>query len=385
MAYVVKKPLKRGGHSYLVRYHGPDGKTHSRQFPKRVDADRFANSTEVAKNDGSWIDPGRGKVLLSDWVERWKPTQVHLRPSTRARDDSYLDTHIVPRFGALPISKIQNADVRAWIAELTASGYAPSTVAKAKQIMSKILQAAVDDRRIPANVADRVPVPRIEREEMRYLNATQVGHLADTIDPRYRASVLLGAYGGLRLGEMLGLRWRNVDLLRRRVKVAEICVEVKGELLFGPPKTKAGIRTVPIPAVVADELAKLTGPNPDPETLVFTGAKGGPLRAGLFRQRVWYPTIKAAGLDGLRIHDLRHTAVALWIAAGANPKEIAVRAGHSSVVTVLDRYGHLYPEAEDRLSDALDAMADAVTPTSATAPRSTRPHRARGSASTGRS
>ena len=62
-------------------------------------------------------------------------------------------------------------------------------------------------------------------------------------------------------------------------------------------------------------------------------------------------------LDGLRLHDLRHTAVTLWIAAGANPKEIAVRAGHSSVVTVLDRYGHLYPEAEDRLSDALDAMA----------------------------
>jgi integrase len=118
---------------------------------------------------------------------------------------------------------------------------------------------------------------------------------------------------------------------------------------------------------------------------IFTGAKGGPLRAGLFRQRVWYPTIKAAGLDGLRIHDLRHTAVALWIAAGANPKEIAVRAGHSSVVTVLDRYGHLYPEAEDRLSDALDAMADAVTPTSATAPRSTQPRRARDSASTGRS
>ena len=220
---------------------------------------------------------------------------------------------------------------------------------------------------------------------MRYLTPTQVNQVADAIDARYRGLVLLGAYGGLRLGEMFGLRWGSVDLLRRRVKVNEICVEVRGEVLFGPPKTKAGIRTVPIPSVVADELAKLTGPNPDPKALVFTGGKGAPLRAGAFRQRVWYPATKAAGLDGLRLHDLRHTAVTLWIAAGANPKEIAVRAGHSSVVTVLDRYGHLYPEAEDRLSDALDAMAVAVTPTPATAPRSTRPRRPRGSGRSGRS
>ena len=220
---------------------------------------------------------------------------------------------------------------------------------------------------------------------MRYLDPAQVSHLADTIDQRYRGLVLLGAYGGLRLGEMFGLRWGRVDLLSRRVQVAEVCVEVKGELTFGPPKTKAGVRTVPIPSIVVDELAKLTTPNPDPQALVFTSPHGAPLRAGQFRQRIWYPAIKDADLEGLRLHDLRHTAVALWIAAGANPKEIAVRAGHASVVTVLDRYGHLYPEAEDRLSDALDAMASAVTPTSEIAPRSTPPRRRRDSAGTGRS
>jgi integrase len=385
MAYVVKRARTSGGFSYLVRYHGPDGKTHSRQFQKKVDADRFANASEVAKHNGSWIDPGRGRILFSEWVEKWQPSQVHLRPSSRARDESYLNTHILPRFGNVPLSKIQNAEIRAWIAELSALGLAPGTVGKAKQIVSKILQAAVDDRRLPVNPADRVPLPRIEREEMRYLDPAQVSHLADTIDQRYRALVLLGAYGGLRLGEMFGLRWGRVDLLRRRIQVAEVCVEVKGELTFGPPKTKAGVRTVPIPSIVVDELAKLTTPNPDPKALVFTSPHGAPLRAGQFRQRIWYPAIRAAELPGLRLHDLRHTAVALWIAAGANPKEIAVRAGHASVVTVLDRYGHLYPEAEDRLSDALDAMASAVTPTSETAPRSTPPHRRRDSADTGRS
>lgn len=98
----------------------------------------------------------------------------------------------------------------------------------------------------------------------------------------------------------------------------------------------------------------------DPDALVFTAPEGGPLRASLFRRRVWHPAVDQASVAGLRIHDLRHTAVAFWIAAGASPKEVAARAGHASVVTVLDRYGHLLPGSEDRVNDALDAMADAV-------------------------
>jgi hypothetical protein len=89
---------------------------------------------------------------------------------------------------------------------------------------------------------------------------------------------------------------------------------------------------------------------------VFTAPQGGPLRVTAFRARVWRPATRMAGLDGLRIHDLRHKAVALWIAAGANPKEVAARAGHASVSFTLDRYGHLYPEADSALRDRLDAL-----------------------------
>lgn len=107
----------------------------------------------------------------------------------------------------------------------------------------------------------------------------------------------------------------------------------------------------------------------EPGDLVFSARQGGTLRASLFRRRVWAPACVAAGLgeivrvdgrehyEGLRLHDLRHTAVALWIAAGASSKEIAARAGHTSVSVVLDRYGHLLPGHEDRVNDALDALA----------------------------
>ena len=90
---------------------------------------------------------------------------------------------------------------------------------------------------------------------------------------------------------------------------------------------------------------------------MFRSATGMPLRLTNWRRRAWYPAVKKAGLVVLRVHDLRHTAVALWIEAGASPKEVSARAGHTSVSFTFDRYGHLMPSSEDRVNDALDALA----------------------------
>jgi integrase len=218
-----------------------------------------------------------------------------------------------------------------------------------------------------------VSLPKIEREEMRFLNPDQVALLANTIDARYRALVLVGAYGGLRAGELFGLRRGRVDLLRGRIDVAETLVEVGGHHHSGPPKTRAGRRSVPLPRFVIDVLTEHVA-GLEPGELVFPAPDGGPVRASLFRRRFWYPACVAAGFGelvkdeetgtehytGLRLHDLRHTAVALWIAAGASGKDVAVRAGHTSVSVVLDRYGHLLPGTEERVTDALDVMATAA-------------------------
>jgi integrase len=128
-----------------------------------------------------------------------------------------------------------------------------------------------------------------------------------------------------------GLRRSRIDLEAGTVQVIEVITEPKGRLHFGPPKTSAGRRMVGLPRFVVDALAERLAAPGSPEELVFAGPQGGALRVTLFRRRFWLPAVKAAGLDGLRIHDLRHTAVALWIAAGANPKEVAARAGHASV------------------------------------------------------
>jgi integrase len=142
----------------------------------------------------------------------------------------------------------------------------------------------------------RVPLPKVEREEMRFLTLAQVAALADAIDRRYRALVLVGAYGGLRIGELAGLRRSRVDLLRGTVQVAEMVVEARGVLHVGPPKTRASRRTVGRPRFVAEELAAhLTGPG-DPDALVFTAPQGGPLGLPAFRARVWRRAVMGRAL-----------------------------------------------------------------------------------------
>jgi hypothetical protein len=128
----------------------------------------------------------------------------------------------------------------------------------------------------------------------------------------------------------------------------------------------AGARTRPqdlkeLPGGVVDELAVHLRAPGRPTDDVFRAPAGGPLRINRFRYRMWLPAVMAAGLRGLRIHDLRHTAVALWIAAGASPKEVAARAGHTSVSFVLDRYGHLFPESDAALRDRLDLLFRGAT------------------------
>jgi integrase len=355
MAHIEKRT--RGGRvSYRARYRAPDGTERNKTFRRKVDAEKFLATVESAKLRGTWTDPAAGRTTFAAWLEEWWGSAADLRPSTVARDEAYFNSLILPRFGGVPLAAIRQPDVQAWVAELSARGFKPATVVKAYQLLGRTMTAAVNADMVPRSPCRAVRLPKVEREEMRFLNPAEVARLADVIDARYRALVLVAAYGGLRIGELAGLRRRRVDLLRGTVDVAEIVVEVRGELYMGPPKTRAGRRIVTLPRSVVEELAEHLGPVGEADAWVFTADKGGVLRPSNFRVKVWLPAIRAAGLAPLRPHDLRHTAVALWIAAGANPKEVSVRAGHTSVAFTLDRYGHLFPGHDDELRDRLDAM-----------------------------
>jgi integrase len=352
----VERRVRNGRVTYRARYRDPAGKEHGRVFARKVDAQRFLTEMENAKLRGTWTNPVLGRVLFAEWFVEWRRTTASLRPNTEARDERLCRLHLLPCFGAMPLARIGQREVRTWVAELTDKGLAASTVQRAYQLLSKVMAAAVDAGMIPQTPCRRVPLPKIERQEMRFLSAAEVWKLADAIRPDYRALVLLGAFGGLRIGEIAGLRRGRVERGPGAGHVMVGLNQPKGRLHMGPPKTSAGRRMVGLPRFVVDALAERMAAPGAAEDFVFVGPHGGALRVTLFRQRFWRPAVRAAGLDGLRIHDLRHTAVALWIAAGANPKEVAARAGHASVSFTLDRYGHLFPEADRSLRDRLDAM-----------------------------
>lgn len=279
------------------------------------------------------------------------------------RYESIINNRILPAFGSATLKGITPLQVRSWVANLSSEDIAPATVRKTYNVFRKIMTAAVDSGLIAQTPCKGISLPKIEQEEMRFLTPEQVWHLADTIDSRYRALVLLGAYSGLRWGEMAGLDVGKVDLMRGEVDVVEILLDIDGQLSFGKPKTRAGRRKVGLPRSIVDELAAHIAQRPNPESgLVFQSARGGPLRRSLFRRRTWLPAIEDAGLSPLRVHDLRHTAIAFWIYAGAHVREIATRAGHTSASVVLDRYGHIFPESDVRLRETLEAMATSSRP-----------------------
>jgi integrase len=204
----------------------------------------------------------------------------------------------------------------------------------------------------------------VESEPMRFLSHDEVATLADTIDARYRALVLVAAYSGLRAGELIGLRRKHVDLLRRTITVVEQVQYIGGRMVQSVPKSSAGRRQVALPGLVVvaldDHLGRYSEPGPD--GLVFPAPEGGYLRLENFRKRAWNPATVAAGVAPLRVHDLRHTCASLAIAAGADVKVLQRMMGHASAALTLDRYGHLMPGQARSVADRLDEMARRARP-----------------------
>lgn len=348
------------GRTYTVRYRDPAGRQREKSFKRKADAQHFATEVETDKRKGTWVDPSGGRQTFGSWAETWLATTGDLRRSTRARVEGLVANYLVPRFGSARIAAIRQPDVQQWVNDLRADGLKPASVRKTYNVLTKMMRGAVSAGLIAQSPCRDIRLPKIESEEMRFLSPEEIGRLVDAIDPRYRALVLVMAYGGLRWGEAAALRVGRLHLPKGEIEVVETLTEVNGVLEFGPPKTKAAVRRVPIPRAVADELgAALAGRNPKPTDLVFVSPDGKPLRS-LWRSRFFYPAVEEAGLGHFRIHDLRHTAVALWIASGAHVREIQQWAGHASAVTILNVYGHVFETSGDRVRSALDQMIAAV-------------------------
>lgn len=348
--------IRKRGSRYEARYRDPAGKSRGKWFRTKAEARTFLAHVETAKQTGTWIDPQRAKLRFERWAAQERAGWSDLRPATKARADSLIRTHVMPTFGELALGAITPLRIQSWINDLVERGLSPSTVQGCYRLLSRIMNAAVNARLIAISPCRGITLPRVERAEMMFLNPEELQQLALAAGA-FSPLIYSAGYLGLRWGELAGLRRARVDPLRGALEVVETLSDVSGHLHFGPPKTKAARRRVSIPpflcSMLADHLLARPG---GPESLVFVGRDGAPLRRTAFRSRHWKPAVADAGLpSALRFHDLRHTCASLLIAQGAHPKEIQARLGHSSITTTLDRYGHLFPSLDERLRDGLDA------------------------------
>lgn len=338
-------------------YRGPDGREHSRSFERKVDAERWLRS-ELQKVDlGIWVDPEAGNITLEDWSAIWMSGRVGLTEKTRAGYQGILDSRVLPVFGAVPIKKMTRAVVASWVSDMSDEGLSSSRVRNCFNVLAACLDAAVDEGLVGRNPARGVELPaQSVQAEHRYLTAEQVDALASAVPTQAdRTLILVLAYGGLRWGEAVALRKGRVDVLRRRLSIAEAATQVSGRLIFGEPKTHRR-RYVHLPRFVAEELAEHLQRRPaDPDALVWVAPKGGPLRYNPYRHRVWDRAVADAGLEGLTPHALRHTCASLMRAAGADVKEIQTQLGHRSPMITLSIYTHLFEDAFDPVMDRLDA------------------------------
>lgn len=359
MATVQRREQTPGTVTYRVRWWA-DGKQRSKTFDRQDEARRFKAVLEGDYANGTYYDPKNGAQTVAGFAEGWFATVLDLRPTSREQLRSSVWFHVLPEFGNLPLSAVTHSHIQMWTMTMS-SRMSASTCRKNVFALRRILAAAQKQGLIKNNPAEGVSLPSPSTAEQRFLTKDEVTRLASVIRPRYRAMVLVAAFGGLRFGELCALRRNSVDVEKNTVRVRETLIDVRNTVSFGPPKTKSSVRTVTLPKSVMAELVTHmdTFVGQEPDSLLFTFNTGGPIRRAWFRTRAWLPATKAAGLEGVRFHDLRHTFVSLWVQLGRNAKEVSKVAGHSSVAFTLDRYGHLYDTPEDDLGDRLDLLLGA--------------------------
>lgn len=346
---------------WRARYRGPDGREHSKSFSRKIDAERWLRDQEGKLDRGLWLDPSAAKVPFEEYAESWLAGR-QLKPKTLDGYRSLLNSRILPAFGSWELRRIQPDDVRAWVTEMVEEGLSPSRVKQAQSLLSSILKQAVVDGVLARNAALHVSTPKKKPRRQRYLTPDQVVRLSDACERRQEGAgslVTFLAWSGLRWGEATALRAADVDVARRRVRVHRALSEVGGRLIEGEPKSNEH-RTVIVPRHALPTVDGL-----EPNDLVFTAPKGGPLRSANFRRHVWLPAVAECGLGDLVVHDLRDTAASLAIATGASIKAVQRMLGHASAAMTLDVYGGLYDDDVEALADRLEALADSYRGTGA--------------------
>ena len=320
-----------------------------------------------AHEQGTLEAPARLTVgqFLSTWLE--DSARPKLRPRTFATYAGMLRLHIIPGLGRVPLRRLSPQHVQAWLNERSKSGLSPRTCQHARAILRVALAQAMKWGYVSRNVAALVDSPRVVHAEIKPLTPDQArALLAVAAEHRLGALITVAVALGLRQGEILGLRWDDVDLEAGALSVRHALFTPKGggwQLV--PPKSERSKRTVNMPELVSvglrahrlrqREARLLAGSRWQEHGFVFTTKHGTPLDAWA-AIRAFKGLLKAAGLPNVRFHDLRHTSATLLLAQGVDPRTIMETLGHSQISLTLNTYSHVLPSLKKDAAERMNSL-----------------------------
>lgn len=288
-------------------------------------------------------------VLLASWLEL---TRERIRPSTY---ESYeLNVRRLGEYlGDVPLLQLTAPDIQSAYRRMRERGLTEHSLNQVHSVLDRALRHAVQWGLIVRNPAVLVFAPRPRRREMTALSAEELMRLLDHArEHRLRPLLVVLGTAGLRIGEALGLRWQDVDLVAGRLVVRQALQRRRGVgLVFVEPKTPRSRRTVHLTSLAVDALAEQarlqarrneTAPTAARSGLVFTNLSGGPIEPGTVNANL-SRLLADAGLPRIRVHDLRHTTATTLLEAGVHPKVVQDLLGHSTIAITLDTYSHVAP------------------------------------------
>jgi integrase len=333
-----------------------------RDMPKdrntKAEAKRIGRQILNELEAGTYVEPT--DLTVAELLRSWHSEHArhHVSPRTHESYGYVLEAHIIPGVGGYRLAKLQPAHLQSYYSVRLDTGAAASSVRKEHNILHAAFKHAVRMRQLAANPADVVVPPRPKRTEMHFLTQAETASmLAAAKGSDLHLPLLLAVGTGMRRGELLGLRWSDVDLAGGALTVNQTLQEAYGEIAFKEPKTTRSRRRITLPDVVLEELRvrhakcaeeELAADPSKPLTdLVLPAPGGGPWWPSNF-DRMWRRFKKKQDLE-IRFHDLRHTHATQLLAAGVNVKVISERLGHASITITLDTYAHCMPGMQDEV------------------------------------
>src|ERR671917_520092 len=312
-----------------------------------------------------------GSLTVREYLTRWLEDSVRgtVRFSTYEVHRHMIEPHIVPALGRLKLKDLNPAHVRALYREKLDSGLSAATVHKMHSILRKALKQAVLDGLILRNVCEVVKPPKVERKEITPLDRQQAKALLEAASgDRLEALYVLAVHTGMREGELLGLKWEDVDFERGLLRLRHALVREGGKVVLGDLKTPKSRRSVRLTAVATNalrghlerQLAEMQrmGSHYQPGGLVFATESGTLINPSNLRNRSFKPLLRRAfGEAGPDIcfHDLRHTCATLLLSQGTHPKLVQELLGHATIAMTLDTYSHFLPSMGDQTVRAMEA------------------------------